>query len=127
MRLDGTHPIVQAAFGGHPSYPAGCGAAARSITGDTSSDWLSCGSGRFAFRGASTPLVDLARVPWRCWPGYFGEASSLEVSHAGQSEPLIDTVTHVLYVAGPRAPLRQAENQGVCSRGPLRAEMSGGG
>jgi hypothetical protein len=118
MRFDAGHPIVQAAFGGHPSYLPGCGARPRAITHDASSDWLSCGSGRFAFRAASTPLVNLGRMPWACWPGHFGEASSgPEVDHAKKSESVIDSVKHFIYVAGPVSPLRQSENDHDACRG----------
>jgi hypothetical protein len=114
LRFDGTHPVIQAAFGGHPSYLPGCGAAPRVVTLDTSNDWLSCGSGRFAFRAATTPLVNIAVQPWACWPGYFGEATKLEVSNArNKTEAFIDSIEHALYVAGPRAPLQQAENKNI--------------
>jgi hypothetical protein len=125
LRFDDGHPIVQAAFGGHPSYLPGCGAQPRAALLDLSSDWLVCGSGRFAFRGGSTPLVDLARTNWACWPGYFGEArTALEVQAAGRPETLIDELKHEVFVAGPRSPLRQAENSGVCRRDPRAAERS---
>ncbi len=131
LTFDQGHPLVQAAFGGHPTYLPGCGARPRPITDDASSDWLSCGSGRFAFRAATTPLVDIAPQPWACWPGYFGEArTGLEVQAAGKSENVIDSIEHFVFVAGPRAPLRQAENTGVCPGDPLAAEQSaavGGG
>ena len=123
LRFDAGHPVIQAAFGGHPSYLPGCGPAPRTVTLDASSDWLSCGSGRFAFRGATTPLVDMARVPWACWPGYFGEATNLELSHSGQSESVIETVKHTLFVHGPFAPLRQAENLPACRHGPTTPEL----
>ena len=57
--LAGTHPIIQAAFGGHPSYP-GCGEQHRN-TPVPLSDWVVCGYPRFAFRATTTPLVDAAR------------------------------------------------------------------
>ncbi|MBV8219491.1 MAG: hypothetical protein JO325_13575 [Solirubrobacterales bacterium] len=131
IQFDQGHPLLQAAFGGHPTYLAGCGARPRPVTYDLTSDWLSCGSGRFAFRAATTPLVDmadLARTPWACWPGYFGEASTkLEVEAAGQPENVIDSAKHFVFVAGPRAPLRQAENGGVCSGDPAAFERAAGG
>jgi hypothetical protein len=117
LQFDGTHPVVQAAFGGHPSYLAGCGPGSRPVTLDATVDWLSCGSGRFAFRAATTPLVNLQTTTWACWPGYFGEATSLEVNNSGHPESLIDTVTHELYAAGPLAPVVQAENSGHCHDG----------
>lgn len=122
LPLAGGHPVVQAAFGGHPTYPPGCGARPRPITQNASSDWLACGSGRFAFPAASTPLVSIAAQPWACWPGHFGEATSLEVANAARHgiESAFDTVAHVVYVAGPRSPLQQAENRaaGACRPGP---------
>jgi hypothetical protein len=123
LHFDDGHPVIQAAFGGHPSYLPGCEAAPRAATDEASSDWLSCGSGRFAFRAPTTPLVNIAPQPWACWPGHFGEATSLEVKNAVPSEPVIDTAQHLLYVAGPATPLLQAENKGVaCSRAPETAE-----
>jgi hypothetical protein len=131
IQFDDGHPVLQAAFGGHPTYLAGCGARPRPVTYDFTSDWLSCGSGRFAFRAATTPLVDIASQPWACWPGYFGEArTSLEVTAAGKPENVLDSARQFVFVAGPRAPLRQAENTGVCSGDPRAAEQAaaaGGG
>jgi hypothetical protein len=119
------HVVLQAAFGGHPTYLPGCGFRPRKVTHDLSGDWLSCGSGRFAFRAATTPLVDVAQTPWACWPGYFGEATSLEVNHAGVPENVADSVKHFVFVAGPRSPLQQAENTGVCKGNPKAAELAG--
>ena len=57
--LDEGHPVVQAAYGGHPTYRAGMRtAAAREANAFLSSlhlarfliDWLVCGSGRLAFK-----------------------------------------------------------------------------
>jgi len=130
IQFDQGHPLLQAAFGGHPTYLAGCGARPRPATYDLTSDWLSCGSGRFAFRAATTPLVDMAdlsRTPWSCWPGYFGEASTkLEVQAAGEPENVLESAKHFVFVAGPRAPLRQAENARVCSGDPAAAEQAAG-
>ncbi len=116
------HPIVQAAIGGHPSYPDKCGGFKRSQGGGALYDWVVCGGGRFAFRASTTPLVDLGQTSWACWPGHFGEARhGLEVV-----DPTADHVTTVIakfvHVAGPVSPLRQAENgqdpgYGVCTRG----------
>jgi hypothetical protein len=61
--LDGDHPVVQAAYGGHPTYERGCGPKSRPRAFVLLTDWLVCGSGRLGFRGQSTPLVDLATVP----------------------------------------------------------------
>lgn len=120
IAFDRGHPVLQAAFGGHPTYLAGCGSRPRPVTYDLTSDWLSCGSGRFAFRAATTPLVDIAQTPWACWRGYFGEASTkLEVQAAKQPESAIDSAKHFVFVAGPRAPVQQAENTGTCQEGQL--------
>jgi hypothetical protein len=124
LQFDQGHPVIQASFGSHPSYLPGCGGRPRPITYNVSDDWLSCGSGRFAFRAATTPLVDIAQTPWACWPGYFGEATSLEVQNAKTSETLIDSVKHFVFVAGPRSPLQQAENTGVCKVNPKTAEQA---
>lgn len=115
LRFDDGHPVVQAAFGGHPSYPNGCGEHLREILRNLGSDWLVCGSGRFAFRAETTPLVDLARASWSCWPGHFGEATPSQLRNAkrGESDPRRAIAKYVL-VAGPRSPLRQAENADVC-------------
>jgi len=115
LRFDDGHPIVQAAFGGHPSYPNGCGEHPRAILNNLGSDWLVCGSGRFAFRAETTPLVDLARASWSCWPGHFGEATPSQLRNArrAESDPRRALAKYVL-VAGPRSPLRQAENADVC-------------
>jgi len=119
------HVVLQAAFGGHPTYLPGCGDRPRKVTHDLSSDWLSCGSGRFAFRAATTPLVDIAQAPWGCWLGHFGEATSLEVNHANVPENVADSVKHFVFVAGPAAPLTQAENTGACKRSPTAPEAAG--
>ena len=121
------HPIVQAAIGGHPSYPNTCGGYKRSQGGGALYDWVVCGGGRYAFRAYTTPLVDLGRTPWACWPGHFGEArSGREVV-----DPTADTLTTIIakyvHVAGPVSPLRQAENgqdpgYGVCTRGAAGTE-----
>jgi hypothetical protein len=129
--LNEGHPVVQAAYGGHPTYEPGCGprvriraSAALSRLGVSRllSDWLVCGSGRLAFPGSTTPLVDLATVPWACWPGHFGEANRLEIRAANTDEVLRDTFRKIVFVAGPAAPLRQAENEEVCKEGPKASE-----
>jgi hypothetical protein len=115
MKLDDGHPVVQAALGGHPSYPPGCGAQPRAVSGGVLADWLACGSGRFAFRAATTPLVDIKSQPWACWPGYFGENGRLQAS-APKSDLLVG-LRHTRYATPPRGPLVQAENTGVCQDG----------
>jgi hypothetical protein len=115
LRFDNGHPVVQAALGGHPTYPNHCGEQPRAILKNLGSDWVVCGSGRFAFRAETTPLVDLERTSWACWPGHFGEATAAQVRNAKRSEadPRRALAKYGL-VAGPRSPLRQAENANVC-------------
>ena len=50
LSFDGTHPIVQAAFGGHPSYDSVCGERKRRLLHNQSSDWVICATGRYGFR-----------------------------------------------------------------------------
>jgi hypothetical protein len=109
----GTHPIIQAAFGGHPSY-LGCGEQHRN-TPVPLSDWVACGYPRFAFRATTTPLVDLRATPWGCWLGHFGYAGPGTISTT-HSSFLDQTSTRYYDVAGPPSPLRQAENSrlGLC-------------
>jgi hypothetical protein len=111
--LAGTHPIVQAAFGGHPSYPV-CREHRRN-TPVPLSDWVVCGYARFAFRATTTPLVDLRAMPWACWRGHFGYAGPGTMGTVHSS--LLDQASTKYYdVAGPPTPLRQAENSklGLC-------------
>jgi hypothetical protein len=120
--LDQTHPVVQAAFGGHPTYPPSCGQQRRSKTANALSDWLVCGR-RFVFAANHTPLVDIAWTPWACWRGHFGEAiPGVEVNNANKPESLLDKLTHQVWVAGPPSPLRQAENEGICDHDPRNPE-----
>ena len=70
-----------------------------------------CGSGRFAFRATTTPLVDIAKTPWACWKGHFGVATPTEIGAAQLNEGSIQRTIDANYdVAGPRSPLWQAEN-----------------
>jgi hypothetical protein len=121
------HPIVQAAIGGHPSYPNTCGGFKRSQGGGALYDWVVCGGGRYAFRAVTTPLVDLGQMSWSCWPGHFGEAKhGVEVVDA-TADTLTQENTKYVHVAGPVSPLRQAENgqdpgYGVCTRGAGASE-----
>jgi hypothetical protein len=124
IAFDEGHPVVQAAYGGHPTYQPGCGPQPRPRVFAYLTDWLVCGSGRLAFKARSTPLVDLARVPWACWPGHFGEANRPEIAAAGIAEWLRDQANKSRFVAGPEAPLRQAENRGACQRDPRASEES---
>lgn len=109
----GTHPIIQAAFGGHPSYLA-CGENVRN-TPVPLSDWVICGHARFAFRARTTPLVDLRAMSWGCWQGHFGYAGPGTISTL-HSTLLDQASTNYYDVAGPPTPLRQAENSklGLC-------------
>jgi hypothetical protein len=116
LTFDQGHVVVQAAFGGHPTYDAHCRqglrfAPALGIIRGRVADWVVCGSGRFAFRWQTTPLVDLARAPWSCWAGHFGVASASEIGAAKLNEGSIQRTIDANYlVAGPRSPLWQAEN-----------------
>jgi hypothetical protein len=121
LTFDEGHPIVQAALGGHPTYDAHCGARPRYVEGLNGivSDWVVCGSGRFAFRAATTPLVDIAKAPWACWKGHFGVATPGEVSAAKHPESSVQRALEKYYeVAGPRSPLWQAENGHLKTEGP---------
>jgi hypothetical protein len=123
LSFDQGHLVVQAAFGGHPSYDAHCGARLRFIhpLDGRVSDWVVCGSGRFAFRAATTPLVDIATARWACWEGHFGVASATELSHAKQGEGTIQRAIDAnYYVAGPRSPLWQAENGRLAADGAAK-------
>jgi hypothetical protein len=125
LQFENGHPVVQAAYGGHPTYLPGCGVQPRTVADDFLADWLVCGSGRYAFQATTTPLVDLAQTPWACWPGYFGEArTNLEVQAAGEPENEIDNIREQVFVAGPRSPLQQAENTGACKNDPNAAEIA---
>ena len=111
--LASTHPIIQAAFGGHPSYPV-CGEQHRN-TPVPLSDWVVCEYPRFAFRATTTPLVDLRATRWACWEGHFGYAGPGTISTVHSS--FLDQASTKYYdVAGPPTPLRQAENSklGLC-------------
>jgi Vacuolar protein sorting-associated protein 62 len=113
LTFDEGHPIVQAAYGGHPTYPASCGARPRFANGlkGKVSDWLVCGPGRFAFRARTTPLVDIASTPWACWKGHFGVATPSEVQAGKHNEGSFELAIEKYYdVAGPPSPLWQAEN-----------------
>jgi hypothetical protein len=113
LTFDEGHPIVQAAYGGHPTYPASCGPRRRYANGlkGLVSDWLVCGAGRFAFRAHTTPLIDIAKTPWACWKGHFGVATPSEVQAGKRNEDSFELAREKYYeVAGPRSPLWQAEN-----------------
>ena len=121
------HPIVQAAIGGHPSYPNTCGGFKRSPGGGALYDWVVCGGGRYAFRASTTPLVDLGHTTWACWPGHFGEAKSGREVVDATADTLTTIIAKYVDVAGPVSPLRQAENgqdpgYGVCTRGAAASE-----
>jgi hypothetical protein len=116
LTFDHGHPVVQAALGGHPTYDAHCRESLRfnpalGVIRGRVADWLVCGSGRYAFRWQSTPLVDIAETPWACWRGHFGVATPSEIGAAKLKESSIQRTIDANYeVAGPRSPLWQAEN-----------------
>jgi Vacuolar protein sorting-associated protein 62 len=124
LTFDQGHVVIQAAFGGHPSYPAHCreslrfNPALKTIRGRVA-DWVVCGSGRYAFRWQTTPLVDIAKTPWACWQGHFGVATHSEISTATNEGSVQRAIDANVLVAGPRSPLWQAEN------GRLAADESG--
>jgi hypothetical protein len=135
LSFDDGHPIVQAAIGGHPTYPAPtgqkgvrCGSYTRTQGSGLLADWLVCGSGRYVFRASSTPLVDLAHTGWECWPGHFGEARPGREVVKPNADTLTTYVARYVHVAGPVSPLWQAENgsdpgYGVCRGGAQTAEQ----
>jgi hypothetical protein len=125
LAFDGEHPIVQAALGGHPTYTNACAGRPRRLLKNQSSDWVVCATGRYAFPAASTPLIDLSRASWACWPGHFGEATAKQRRLAAlpESDPR-RWQAKVIQVAGPQSPLMQSENAGVCQRGPQAAELA---
>ncbi len=116
LTFDEGHPVVQAALGGHPTYDAHCRESLRfnpalGVIRGRVADWVVCGSGRFAFRWQTTPLVDIAKTPWACWQGHFGVATPSEIGAAKLKESSIQRTIDANYeVAGPRSPLWQAEN-----------------
>lgn len=113
LERDGTHPVIYPGFGGHASY-ARCGPQIRpvlSIVGGNALgpplvDQVLCPPGQahsasqpvgsvFRF-GPDTPLVDLPKDGWACWPGRLGNnGDNTAVSCVGP---------------GPQAPLWQQEN-----------------
>ena len=125
LTFDEGHPLIQAAYGGHPSYDAQCGPRPRYAHGleGLVSDWLVCGSGRFAFRATSTPLVDIAQAPWACWKGHFGVAPP-KAQPANENEDSVQLALKKYYhVAGPRSPLWQAENGHLTADGANEPEF----
>jgi len=73
---DGSHVLVAVAEGSHANYER-CGRQPRDAEGAFQiigvsapfDDHADCGGARLA---AATPLIDLAREPWACWPGRYG-------------------------------------------------------
>jgi hypothetical protein len=103
------HPVVYPAFGGHPSYPS-CGAHPRALLVAAVYDYVVCVPGLYTLNASSTPLVDLAKVSWSCWPGHFGTTVGTSASSNA------DDPTGMILVGGPSSPLQQAENKGVCPK-----------
>lgn len=104
------HPVVYGALGGHPSYAHGCEAWRRGghrifFKMVHFFDYTGCAPNLFSFTADGTRLVDLRAVSWACWPGNFGKAGSSLVAANNFDDP-----TGLYLVAGPRSPLRQAEN-----------------
>jgi Vacuolar protein sorting-associated protein 62 len=116
LTFDQGHVVIQAAYGGHPSYPAQCRESLRfnpalGVIRGRVADWIVCGSGRFAFRWQTTPLVDIAKTSFACWQGHFGVATPSEIGNAELNEGSIQRAVNAnVLVAGPRSPLWQAEN-----------------
>jgi hypothetical protein len=108
------HPVVYPAFGGHPSYPD-CGSHPRAIMAEALYDYVVCGTGLVSLSAESTRLVDLAKVSWSCWPGYFGTTQGTNASNATQDP------TNAILAVPPRSPLRQGENSRPCARAPSGA------
>lgn len=139
LSFDAGHLVVQAAFAGHPSYDAHCGARLRFIhpLDGSVSDWVvvrlgtvRLPSGDHAARGDRHDSMGVLK-------DHFGVASATEVGHAKQGEGSIQRAIDAnYYVAGPRSPLWQAENgrlaagaaqdTGACANhgGPTAAEQA---
>jgi hypothetical protein len=109
-----THAIIYPALGGHPSYQS-CGPHWRPKLFRVVADFVACGAGLFTFSYATTPLVDLDRVGWACWPGHFGIARA---SFEGANNFDIADPTRLIEVDGPPSPLHQAENKHACQTSP---------
>jgi hypothetical protein len=126
LHFDDGHPVVQAAYGGHPTYDDACRQRPRpylKLFRNILTDWVTCGSGRYAFRYATTPVVDLSDASWACWPGHFGEATPKQLRDAARPKWDLRRYYAKNYkVPGPASPLRQAENKRVCDRGQRAAQ-----
>ena len=97
LELDGTHPVVYSAFGGHGTY-ARCGTRHR-VT-----DFPVCPRDRvlaaadadpsvFVFRWGSTRMVELDPKSWACWQGLFGyrppKSGATSLVGPGPKAPLV--------------------------------------
>lgn len=141
VELEGTHPIVHVGIGGHASYEH-CGVHHRnpgfklrsSYVGlqdyaicdeRSAAETASPRGGVFTF-DTDTPLVELKRDSWACWPGRFGRVvkkSGVErrMSKVFRKLGLPDIPAALRKVTdGPEAPLHQFENKGECPRSPNR-------
>ncbi len=95
MRHDGEHIKLWAAHGSHASYPR-CDEWERSGKGvftdePTVPDDYTC-DGPVATFGTDTRLINIARSPWACWQGRFGEPGpnrSTRADGEGPESPLI--------------------------------------
>jgi hypothetical protein len=123
----GSHIVVYVGFGGHASYSS-CGiqqrASQKPLLGRILRlahmfDYTVCPHpllkaaplGPVFTLGSTTPLVELRKDSWACWPGLFGERA---IKHSAWK---LDALRR--RANGPFAPLRQKENAGVCAdRGP---------
>ena len=109
MRFDEGHPWSRPRSADIRAICPACGAGPRALLANASGDWLSCGSGRFAFRG-SPRRWSTAAQPWACWPGFFGAVRR-------RSAPTVGPTRSDLHQPDRPRRWRQAENEGVCPNG----------
>jgi Vacuolar protein sorting-associated protein 62 len=119
IKLDGAHPIVHVGIGGHASYP-NCGAQHRggltigkaylglqdhAVCDDRSDTETGSPRGAVFTFGSNTPVVELERDSWACWPGRFGRVKKKGPFGIPLPRNVVD---------GPETPLRQFENKDEC-------------